>query len=113
MEAGEIVVSEGQPGDSLFVLTEGTVRVYVRNQTGRNVQIREMDEGAFFGEISILAGKPRTATITCKTACDLLELDRPTLDAISEKHPRVLEVLQQFYDERANSDIEETIRSRG
>lgn len=109
-EGGDIVISEGEPGDSLFVLTTGVVKAFVRNPAGRQVRVREMGEGSFFGEISILTRKPRTATITCATPCDLLELDRDALDAIAATHPRVQEVLQAFYLERHGSGEEQLIR---
>ena len=51
--AGDIVITEGEPGTSLFVLTTGRVKVFVRNPAGRHVQVREMEEGEFFGEISL------------------------------------------------------------
>ncbi len=101
LEPGEIVMSAGEPGDSLFVLASGVVRAYTRTPEGRHVQVRLMTDGDFFGEISVLTGKRRTATITAATPCDLLELDRPTLDAIAGSHPRVREVLQEFYSQRA------------
>ena len=110
-EPGDIVITEGEPGASLFVLTSGDVKAFIRNPEGKSVQVREMNEGAFFGEISILSGKPRTATITAKSHCDLLELDRATLDSISHTHPHVREVLQQFYDERMKNEQEQRIRS--
>lgn len=109
-EPGDIVITEGEAGDSLFVLTSGIVKAFVRNPTGKNVQVREMPEGAFFGEISVLSGKPRTATITAKTGCELLELDRATLDSIGQTHPHVREVLQQFYEERLRNEQEKKIR---
>lgn len=112
-QQGEILVTEGEPGDSLFVLTEGTVRVYVKDSVGHNRPIRTMGDGTFFGEISILAGKPRTATITAATACELLELDRATLDAICEKQPRVRAVLEEFYEARIESSAEVEIRKAG
>jgi hypothetical protein len=101
-EPGEILMSAGEPGDSLYVLTTGLVRAYTRTQEGRHVQARLMTDGDFFGEISVLTGNPRTATITAVTPCDLLKLDRPTLDAIVGSHPRVREVLQDFYSQRAS-----------
>jgi len=110
-ESGDIIISEGESGDSLFVLTSGMVKAFVRDPSGKNVQVREMSEGAFFGEISILSGKPRTATITARTPCELLELDKGTLDSISKTHPHVREVLQQFYDERLKNEQEKKIRS--
>ena len=110
-DPGDIIISEGEPGDSLFVLTTGVVKAFVRNPSGRQVLVREMNEGAFFGEISILSGKPRTATVTCATRCELLELDRPALDAITAQHPRVQKVLLDFYKQRQGSDAEKTVRT--
>ena len=110
-ESGDIVITEGEAGDSLFVLTTGVVKAFVRNPAGKSIQVREMSEGAFFGEISILSGKPRTATITAKTACELLELDKSTLDSICQTHPHVREILKQFYEERLRNEQEKKIRS--
>jgi hypothetical protein len=111
-EPGDIVVSEGQPGDSLFVLTTGALKAFVRDQTGRNVPVRDMPEGSFFGEVSILSEKPRTATVTCAGHCELLELDRAALDAIVAEHPRVREVIQETYRSRAGS-LEEMLAREG
>ena len=111
-EPGEIVVSEGEPGDSLFVITRGSVRAYVRDSGGRNSQLRQLKEGDFFGEIAVLQGGARTATITAALPCEMLVLDRATLDEISAKHPHVREVMQAFHDERSGSTIEASIRKR-
>lgn len=108
---GDIVMTEGEEGDSLFILTSGAVRAFVKNQQGRNVEVRRMEEGEFFGEISLLSGKPRTATITAASQCELLELDRSTLDDISRRHPRVHTIVADFYDERAGSELERDARS--
>jgi hypothetical protein len=112
-EPGEIVVSEGEPGDSMFVLTTGGVRAFVRNAAGHAVQVRLLREGDFFGEVSILSGKPRSATITASSRSELLELDRRTLDEISLKHPRVWNVLKEFHDQRVGTTVEAAIRSAG
>jgi cAMP-dependent protein kinase regulator len=69
-----------------------------------------MGEGSFFGEISILSGKPRTATVTASTRCELLELDRKSLDAIAAIHPRVRDVLTRFHRQRAMSAEEARAR---
>jgi hypothetical protein len=107
---GDIVISQGERGDSMFVLTTGTVKAFVRNPEGKHVQVREMHEGDFFGEISILTGQPRTATITAATRCELLVLDRRTLDDIKKRHPRVLSVLNDFYQQRINNPTEARIK---
>jgi cAMP-dependent protein kinase regulator len=112
-EPGDIIVAEGEPGDSLFVLTTGSVKAFVKDPVGRYGRVRELGEGDFFGEISILTGKPRTATITAASDCDLLELDRAALDSITRTHPRVRDVLRRFYQERAGSSVEAGVRGTG
>jgi len=105
-EPGDLVVAEGEPGDSLFLVTAGTVKAWIRSRDGRYVFVREMGEGDFFGEISVLTGSPRTATVVAASACELLELDRPTLDEITATHPRVREVLQRFYEQRIQTSVD-------
>jgi cAMP-dependent protein kinase regulator len=99
-KAGDLVVAQGEPGDSLFLVTTGTVKAWIRNREGRYVLVRRLGDGDFFGEISVLSGSPRTATVVAATPCEMLELDRATLDGITEKYPRVREVLQRFYEQR-------------
>ena len=108
-EPGEIVVTAGEPGESMFLITTGGVRAYMPDKRGHHVQVREMLDGDFFGEISIMTGNPRSATITAASYCELLELDRPTLNEIASRHPRVREVLQEFYKRRASHSIEAAI----
>lgn len=96
-EPGEILVTQGEPGESLFILASGRARAYVKDARGGNTLAREMNEGEFFGEIALMTGLPRTATVTAATRCELLELDRAGLDRIAQAHPRVREVLQEFY----------------
>ncbi len=97
---GEILISEGDPGTSLFVITSGVVRAFVKQADGKNKQVREMGEGSFFGEIAVLSGKPRTATVTSKTSVEALILERKTLDTIVKTHPSVRTTLQTFAAER-------------
>jgi cAMP-dependent protein kinase regulator len=99
-KTGDLVVSEGEPGDSLFLISSGSVKAWIRNREGRYVLARRLGEGDFFGEISVLTGSPRTATVVASSPCELLELGRATLDGITAKHPRVREVLQRFHDQR-------------
>lgn len=109
---GDVLVTEGAPGDSMFILTMGSVKCYVRSPKGTYMKVCELGEGAFFGEISVLTGKPRTATITAASHCEVLELDKPTLDSFAQTHPRIREVLKEFQDQRARDTVEQIIRSR-
>jgi hypothetical protein len=102
-ERGEVILKEGQPGGSLYMLTSGRVRAFRKNAaSGKQDTLADLKEGAFFGEISILTGQPRAASIVALTRCELLELDRPTLDGITATHPHVWDVLREFAKKRSS-----------
>lgn len=109
--AGRVVVKEGDPGESLFVLSEGRVRVTTRDPRGKSVELAELKEGDFFGEVALLTGKPRTATITSVENTEVLELTRADLEALEGRHPRVRQVIQDFYERRVASTIEAMIQA--
>jgi CRP-like cAMP-binding protein len=109
-DPGDIVITEGEPGQSLFILTAGSVKVSVRNAQGRSVRLAELRAGSFFGEMATVSGKPRSATVTAAQRCELLELDKPAIDQIAARHPRVREVLEEIYVARATSP--EALRAR-
>ena len=101
-ERGEVIIREGSAGGSLYTLTSGRVRAFRKDPaTGRQVQIGDLREGAFFGEMSILTGRPRMASVVALTRCELLELDRATLDDITRRHPHVWDVLREFAGKRS------------
>jgi hypothetical protein len=103
-DRGDVILREGQPGASLYMLTAGRVRAFRKDtNTGKQVGIGDLQEGAFFGEVSILTGQPRTASIVALNSCELLELDRPTLDAIAKTHPHVWDVLREFAGQRSQA----------
>ena len=74
--------------------------------------VRQLVEGDFFGEAAILTGQPRSATLTAASDCELLELDRPALDEIAQRKPRVWEVLVEFHKARRDNTLENLIRGR-
>jgi CRP-like cAMP-binding protein len=110
-EPGDVILTEGEPGRSVFMLAAGTVRVFVRDRAGHDVALCTLGPGSFFGEIAALSGRPRSATVVAAARCELLELDKPTLDAISLAHPRIRVVLEDFYIARAGSPEAASIRT--
>ena len=82
--AGDVVMREGESGESFLVIVEGTLRV---EQAGRD--IRSMMAGGFLGEIALLEHGPRTATATCVTDCRLLSLGHFEFDRLMATFPDV------------------------
>ena len=101
---GDLVVSQGEAGRSLFVVVSGNLKVWVREDEGRSRHVRSLGEGDFFGEVSLLTGRPRTATVTAAARTDLLELGWSRVEEIVRDHPRVADVLRAVCDERLKAD---------
>jgi hypothetical protein len=99
-ERGAVILREGQGGGSLYMLTSGRVRAFKKGTDGKQNPLGDLKEGAFFGEMSILTGQPRTASVVALSRCELLELDRATLDGITKTHPHVWDVLREFAEKR-------------
>ncbi len=109
--AGAIVVSEGDPGDSVFLIASGSVRILVVGGHGRPLEIRRLDVGDFFGEVAALSGRPRTATVVATTDCELLEIDHSALERLVRARPAARPVLEGARDGRAQSPEEEAVRA--
>jgi MFS family permease len=75
MAAGTIVVREGDPADALWVLSSGDVTVTARGEGARARQLRTMRAPSYFGEIGLLRGIPRTATVRTINDCELLRIE--------------------------------------
>ena len=84
--------------------------MFTRGERGEHLPLAELGAGDFFGEVSLLTGKPRTATITAKTAVIAIELTKHDVDRISAEHPEVRSVLEDFYQRRAHETVEAVIR---
>lgn len=68
--AGDVIFSAGDPGDSFYVVREGTVTL---SSGGRKLE--DVGPGGIFGELGVLERAPRSATATATTDCDLVQLD--------------------------------------
>ena len=98
-EAGAVIVVEGEPGDSVFVIARGAVVIERAGDTGP-VELARMKAGDFFGEIAILAERPRAASVMALKKTELLEIDRTALAALVIRDPRAGDVLEAFCTRR-------------
>jgi CRP-like cAMP-binding protein len=77
--AGSSIFHIGDPGHSMMVVVRGVVRISLPTPGGREVILADLERGAVLGEIALLDGKPRSATATALTDCELLKLPRSIL----------------------------------
>lgn len=102
--AGYRIVKEGDTGNSVYLISEGTVQV-VTKFGKREVFLSELKDNDFFGEVSFLTGDPRTASVIAKTDTEILELRGEDLTRIIQQYPRVREVLEDFYKARIKDTL--------
>jgi len=87
---GEVIVSEAERGDALYVLARGKVKVVLYGESGREVILSIFKEaGDFFGEMSLLDDEPRSATVTAMEPSTLVVLSRADFQTHLVRHPRV------------------------
>ena len=112
---GSAVVREGEPGDALFLVVSGTLRVSTRAEDGGDVALAELGPGDFFGEVALLTKRPRTATVSAVTDAELLRLDSATVEELRRRHPDIDASLAEFHRRRAEKTVEalvERIKNR-
>ncbi|MBE3071558.1 MAG: mechanosensitive ion channel [Acidobacteria bacterium] len=95
--AGETIVREGQPGDSMFVICSGSVRVTIGPT---RQEVATIPAGGCFGEMSLLTGDPRTADVTAIEDCHLLEITAQTFRRIFLANPLVVEKVAAVVETR-------------
>jgi len=112
-DEGSVIIAEGDPGSSMYLIVSGEVKVYTRGtgKGGGSLYLAKLGDGDFFGEVSVLTGKPRTATITASQRTELLRLDKEKLDNALAKYPGIRKVLDDFYQRRAKHTVEAMIES--
>jgi hypothetical protein len=109
VSGGSSVVREGEPGDSLFLVVSGTLRVTTRGEEGAEIELATLQPGDFFGEVALLTRRPRTATVTAVTESELLRLDHATVDELRRRHPDIEASLSEFHRRRAEKTVEALI----
>ncbi len=108
---GDVVVGEGDPGDSLFLIASGSVRILILGGHGQPFDIRRLDAGDFFGEVAVLSGRPRSATVVAATPCQALEIGRTALEHLLRLRPAAQALMAEVSASRAHCQEEEAVRS--
>jgi small-conductance mechanosensitive channel/CRP-like cAMP-binding protein len=97
--AGERIIEEGRTGDSFFIIDQGHVRVWKR-MGGAPREIARLVEGQFFGEMALLTGERRSATIEAVTDVDLFMIDKAAFQDILASNPTIAVDISTLLSER-------------
>jgi len=96
---GEPVIEEGAAGDSMFVLLRGAANVSV-SKNGSTIQVATLNAGDCFGEMSLLTGEPRSATVRADGDCYVMEIGKPIMAEVLRDAPGCLEKLSELLAQR-------------
>jgi putative ABC transport system ATP-binding protein len=105
VEAGTVLCREGDPGDAVFIVMQGTVTVSTTNLSGEEEVMTELGTGAVVGEIGVVSQEPRSATVKAETDCWIMRLDREGVMAILEDYPEILADLRRLGLQRAEDTL--------
>jgi CRP-like cAMP-binding protein len=105
--AGEILFHAGDPGDALFIVARGRVEVLQAAQDGTIAErlIAELGEGKAFGEMALLSGAPRTATVRAVADTELLQIDKEDFNRLLASDRELSSGLLRLSHERAISNL--------
>lgn len=108
--AGQVVVEEGDSGDSVFVIKSGNAKV-VAHILGKELELATLSPGDVFGEVAFLTGRPRTASVIAMDNLEVVEFNRLFLEEIFERYPDILKKMHDFYQSRVQDTLKK-VKSR-
>lgn len=120
LPAGSAAVRQGEAGESLFVIAEGVLDVQIAapaeagdGQRPGVLHLTRLRPGDLFGEMSLLTGQPRSASVVACTDAVVFELARSHLDPVLRRRPELAERLAELMAERQSRNAAETNRQQG
>jgi len=101
-QAGDTVIREGEKGSTAYLIRQGRVRVSAANEV-----LGTLESGDCFGEIALLSDSPRTATVTCDTACEFTILTREQFTDLTTGFRELGDALKRQAERRAHASANE------
>jgi CRP-like cAMP-binding protein len=100
VRSGDELFHKGDPGSEVFVILSGRLKVVTNSPDGDDIVFGLMDPGEVFGELGLLGGGVRTATVSALEDCELMVLDRRAFLPVLRSHPEVAAKLLEVLAER-------------
>jgi cAMP-binding proteins - catabolite gene activator and regulatory subunit of cAMP-dependent protein kinases len=104
---GQLVVRQGDAGDTLFLVADGELRVFVNTPAG-DKDVARLFENTLFGEMALITGQPRTASVAAAGDADVIGVSKAALALVIVKLPTIRAALDQFSRERLIKNLLQT-----
>lgn len=103
LRAGGVLFRAGEPGDALYIVGSGSVEVLLEGEPAR--VLAELGEGQVVGEMALLSGGERTATVRAKTDSRLLSISKADFDQLLADDPQLAAAVRRLSHDRAISNL--------
>ncbi|MFT4929577.1 MAG: putative RND superfamily exporter protein [Phenylobacterium sp.] len=88
-QAGELIIRQGEAGDSMLLLLKGELNILVKNAQGTNIKLATVAPGEIIGEMSLLSHDARSASVEVQSDAQFLKIDARVLDKVDHSYPRL------------------------
>ncbi|MFZ4712185.1 MAG: Crp/Fnr family transcriptional regulator [Bacteriovoracaceae bacterium] len=99
LEAGEVLINEGEKKQDLFWVQKGELAVY-QKRASYEIHLDKIHAGELIGELAVIDQLPRSATIKAITACEIIQYSNEELKDLFEAQPQIVKILLQTLVER-------------
>jgi CRP-like cAMP-binding protein len=104
--AGEMIIQEGDQGRSVYIILDGRVKVFTRDDGGNELPLATLGVGQFFGEMSLVSGKPRSSSVAALELSVVVELSYPSMAKVIGQNLAVKEVLEEYHKVRKQDTLD-------
>lgn len=109
--SGEVIIRQGEAGDAFYIVQSGEVIVLLGRDEHSVAELARLGPGKFFGEMSLMTGERRTATVRAALNCDLVRIDKSAFQSILEADPGLVEQISRVLVER-QLEMDENLSAR-
>jgi len=111
INAGETVIRQGEQGRSIYIILDGKLKVSTTDHAGNDLELATLGGGHFFGEMSLVSGKPRSTSVVTLESSVLIELSYASMVKIIKQNASVKNVLVGYYKARKIDTQEKRART--
>lgn len=97
---GELLFTQGDSGDAMFIVTGGKIRLFTLDPTGNEKVLTYFTDGQFFGEMSLLTGAPRSASAAADSESRVLVLNKGDFDQLLAEQPQIMREMLKVVSQR-------------
>ncbi|KWT78235.1 mechanosensitive ion channel family protein [Candidatus Magnetominusculus xianensis] len=100
-KAKDTIIKQGDEGSSLYILFEGLIHIFVKDQGEKEIFVAQVEPGQYFGEMSLLTGQPRSATARAVTEIECFEISKDILSNLFAQTPELMEKISKVMAKRS------------